>query len=142
MVIKKLFLHGREPKIDLGKLSIAPSSVTGELTKLSSQNPYLSSSYETTMWEQLRDDLSRFCLIDQVRIVRDKNVGLIVHFLNISATVKVYLIPLITQYCYGAYIFTNVGHKHTPYRAFVGRGARQLRQGLMHLRPKSQQVAA
>ena len=51
MVIKKLFLHGWEPKIDSRKPSIAPSSVTGELTKLSGWNLYLSSPYKTTMWE-------------------------------------------------------------------------------------------
>jgi len=38
--------------------------------------------------EQLRDDLSRFGLIDQVKIVRDKNIGF-VHFLSISIATKV-----------------------------------------------------
>ena len=38
--------------------------------------------------EQLRDDLSRFGLIDQVKIVRDKNIGF-VHFLSIAVATKV-----------------------------------------------------
>ena len=38
--------------------------------------------------EQLRDNLSRFGLIDQVKIVRDKNINF-VHFLSISTTTKV-----------------------------------------------------
>ena len=38
--------------------------------------------------EQLRDDLSRFGLIDQVKIVRDKNIDFM-HFLSISTTTKV-----------------------------------------------------
>ena len=40
------------------------------------------------MEEQLRDNLSRFVLIDQVKIVRDKNIDF-VHFLSISTTTKV-----------------------------------------------------
>ena len=40
------------------------------------------------MEEQLRDDLSRFGLIDQVKIVRDKDIDF-VHFLSISTTTKV-----------------------------------------------------
>lgn len=38
--------------------------------------------------EMLRDELSRFGLIDQVKIVRDKNIGF-VHFLSISVATKV-----------------------------------------------------
>jgi RNA recognition motif-containing protein len=38
--------------------------------------------------EQLRDDLSRFGLINQVKIVRDKNIDF-VHFLSISTATKV-----------------------------------------------------
>ena len=38
--------------------------------------------------EQLRDDLSRFGLINQVKIVRDKNIDFM-HFLSISTTTKV-----------------------------------------------------
>ena len=38
--------------------------------------------------EQLRDDLSRFGLIDQVKIVRDKNIDFM-HFLSISTATKV-----------------------------------------------------
>jgi hypothetical protein len=38
--------------------------------------------------EQLRDELSRFGLIDQVKIVRDKNIGF-VHFLSIAVATKV-----------------------------------------------------
>lgn len=38
--------------------------------------------------QTLRDDLSRFGHIDQVKIVRDKNIGF-VHFLSISTAMKV-----------------------------------------------------
>ena len=40
------------------------------------------------MEEQLRDNLSRFGSIDQVKIVRDKNIDF-VHFLSISTATKV-----------------------------------------------------
>ena len=40
------------------------------------------------MEEQLRDNLSRFGLIDQVKIVRDKNIDFM-HFLSISTATKV-----------------------------------------------------
>ena len=40
------------------------------------------------MEEQLRDDLSRFGLINQVKIVRDKNIDFM-HFLSISTATKV-----------------------------------------------------
>jgi RNA recognition motif-containing protein len=38
--------------------------------------------------QSLRDDLSRFGPIDQVKIVRDKNIGF-VHFLSIANAIKV-----------------------------------------------------
>ena len=37
---------------------------------------------ESLTEEQLRDDLSRFGLIDQVKIVRDKNIGFLGAFLE------------------------------------------------------------
>jgi len=43
---------------------------------------------ESMTEERLRDELSRFGLIDQVKIVRDKNIGFI-HFLSISTATKV-----------------------------------------------------
>ncbi len=53
-----------------------------------SRNVYLGGLDDGTTEEQLRDDLSRFGLIDQVKIVRDKNIGF-VHFLSISVATKV-----------------------------------------------------
>ena len=43
---------------------------------------------DTFTEETLRDDLSRYGHIDQVKIVRDKNIGF-VHFLSISTAMKV-----------------------------------------------------
>ena len=49
---------------------------------------YLGGLDECTTEEQLRDDLSQFGLIDQVKIVWDKNIRF-VYFLSIAAATKV-----------------------------------------------------
>ncbi|KAG8973092.1 hypothetical protein FRC05_009100 [Tulasnella sp. 425] len=87
--IKKLALHGNELKIGWGKASPVPSQVLQSIQQSNaSRNVYLGGLDEGMTEEQLRDDLSRFGLIDQVKIVRDKNIGF-VHFLNISTATKV-----------------------------------------------------
>ncbi|OCH83927.1 hypothetical protein OBBRIDRAFT_840095 [Obba rivulosa] len=88
-LIKKLSLHGQELKIGWGKPSPVPSQVALAIQQSNaSRNVYLGGLDETVTEEQLRDDLSRFGLIDQVKIVRDKNIGF-VHFLSISVATKV-----------------------------------------------------
>ncbi|KAA1477515.1 hypothetical protein DENSPDRAFT_588903 [Dentipellis sp. KUC8613] len=87
--IKKLSLHGQELKIGWGKPSPVPSQVALAISQSNaSRNVYLGGLDENTTEEQLRDDLSRFGLIDQVKIVRDKNIGF-VHFLSIAVATKV-----------------------------------------------------
>ncbi|KAF8514637.1 RNA-binding protein Nrd1 [Hysterangium stoloniferum] len=87
--VKKLSLHGQELKIGWGKASPVPSQVMLSITQSNaSRNVYLGGLDENMTEEQLRDDLSRFGLIDQVKIVRDKNIGF-VHFLSISTATKV-----------------------------------------------------
>ncbi|KAH9981548.1 hypothetical protein BJV74DRAFT_82281 [Russula compacta] len=87
--IKKLSLHGQELKIGWGKPSPVPSQVALAISQSNaSRNVYLGGLDEGMTEEQLRDDLSRFGLIDQVKIVRDKNIGF-VHFLSISVATKV-----------------------------------------------------
>ncbi|CDO74699.1 hypothetical protein BN946_scf184847.g7 [Trametes cinnabarina] len=88
-LIKKLSLHGQELKIGWGKPSPVPSQVALAIQQSNaSRNVYLGGLDESMTEEQLRDDLSRFGLIDQVKIVRDKNIGF-VHFLSISTATKV-----------------------------------------------------
>ncbi|CAE6374795.1 Negative regulator of differentiation 1 AltName: Full=Multicopy suppressor of sporulation protein msa2 [Rhizoctonia solani AG-1 IB] len=87
--VKKLALHGQELKIGWGKPSPVPSQVMLSIQQSNaSRNVYLGGLDENMTEEQLRDDLSRFGLIDQVKIVRDKNIGF-VHFLSISVATKV-----------------------------------------------------
>ncbi|TFK66058.1 hypothetical protein BDN72DRAFT_871651 [Pluteus cervinus] len=87
--IKKLSLHGQELKIGWGKPSPVPAQVALAISQSNaSRNVYLGGLDENMTEEQLRDDLSRFGLIDQVKIVRDKNIGF-VHFLSISIATKV-----------------------------------------------------
>ena len=90
--IKKLALHGQELKIGWGKPSPVPAQVALAISQSNaSRNVYLGGLDENMTEEQLRDELSRFGLIDQVKIVRDKNIGF-VHFLSISVATKVLLI--------------------------------------------------
>ena len=87
--IKKLSLHGQELKIGWGKPSPVPAQVGLAISQSNaSRNVYVGGLDEALTEEQLRDDLSRFGLIDQVKIVRDKNIGF-VHFLSISVATKV-----------------------------------------------------
>jgi RNA recognition motif-containing protein len=87
--VKKLALHGQELKIGWGKPSPVPSQVMLSISQSNaSRNVYLGGLPEDMTEEQLRDDMSRFGLIDQVKIVRDKNIGF-VHFLSISTATKV-----------------------------------------------------
>ena len=92
--IKKLSLHGQELKIGWGKPSPVPAQVALAISQSNaSRNVYLGGLDENMTEEQLRDELSRFGLIDQVKIVRDKNIGF-VHFLSISVATKVLSIYL------------------------------------------------
>ncbi|TFK22562.1 hypothetical protein FA15DRAFT_748228 [Coprinopsis marcescibilis] len=87
--VKKLALHGQELKIGWGKPSPVPAQVAIAITQSNaSRNVYIGGLDENMTEEQLRDELSRFGLIDQVKIVRDKNIGF-VHFLSISVAAKV-----------------------------------------------------
>lgn len=87
--VRKLSLHQQELKIGWGKPSAVPSQVALSIQQSNaSRNVYIGGLDEGMTEEQLRDDLSRFGLIDQVKIVRDKNIGF-VHFLSISTATKV-----------------------------------------------------
>jgi RNA recognition motif-containing protein len=87
--IKKLNLHSQELKIGWGKPSPVPAQVALAISQSNaSRNVYVGGLEEGLTEEQLRDDLQRFGLIDQVKIVRDKNIGF-VHFLSISVATKV-----------------------------------------------------
>lgn len=87
--VKKLSLHGQELKIGWGKPSPVPAQVALAISQSNaSRNVYIGGLDENMTEEMLRDELSRFGLIDQVKIVRDKNIGF-VHFLSISVATKV-----------------------------------------------------
>ena len=87
--IKKLSLHRQELKIGWGKPSPVSAQVQLAIQQSNvSRNVYLGGLDECTTEEQLRDDLSQCGLIDQVKIVWDKNIGFI-YFLSIAAATKV-----------------------------------------------------
>ncbi|KAJ7194858.1 RNA-binding protein Nrd1 [Mycena pura] len=87
--LRKLTLHAQELKIGWGKPSPVPAQVLQAIAQSgASRNVYLGGLDENMTEEQLRDELSKFGLIDQVKIVRDKNIGF-VHFLSIGIATKV-----------------------------------------------------
>jgi hypothetical protein len=90
--VKKLTLHGQELKIGWGKPSTVPSQVVQAIAMAkATRNVYLGGLDDSLTESELRDDLSRFGPIDQVKIVRDKGIGF-VHFLSIGAAMKAGLI--------------------------------------------------
>ncbi|CAO1616968.1 unnamed protein product [Parajaminaea phylloscopi] len=88
--VKKLSLHGQELKIGWGRPSAVPTAVLMAVQQnQATRNVYVQLGQDDkTTEETLRDDLSRFGPIDQVKIVRDKNIGF-VHFLSIATAMKV-----------------------------------------------------
>lgn len=100
--LRKLTLHGQELKVGWGKPSAVPQQVVVAVQQQgASRNVYLGglnapvhsengATNGNTEWteEALRDELSKFGLIDQVKIVRDKGIAF-VHFLSIATAIKV-----------------------------------------------------
>lgn len=130
--IKKLSLHGQELKIGWGKPSPVPAQVQLAIQQSNaSRNVYLGGLDEGMTEEMLRDELSRFGLIDQVKIVRDKNIGF-VHFLSISVATKVCpALNILVSLAYGLCLV--LGGQYPAHGTGMGRQARQLRQGQMCL---------
>ena len=88
-LMRKIQLHGQELKIGWGKPSAVPAPVMMAVQQHgATRNVYLGNLDESFTEQSLRDDLSRFGPIDQVKIVRDKNIGFI-HFLSIATAIKV-----------------------------------------------------
>lgn len=88
-MIRKIRLHEQELRIGWGKPSVVPPPVLMAVQQSgATRNVYLGNLDETVTEQSLRDDLSRFGPIDQVKIVRDKNIGF-VHFLSIAVAIKV-----------------------------------------------------
>jgi RNA recognition motif-containing protein len=87
--VKKMSLHNQELKIGWGKPSACPTPILMAVQQSqATRNVYLGQLDEDVTEQSLRDDLARFGPIDQVKIVRDKNIGFI-HFLSIGTAMKV-----------------------------------------------------
>ncbi|WWC60861.1 uncharacterized protein I303_103437 [Kwoniella dejecticola CBS 10117] len=87
--VKKLALHGQELKIGWGKPSVVHPNVQAAVANSQATRNVFVGNLDPEMNEQgLRNELSKFGPIDQVKIVRDKNIGFI-HFLSIGTAVKV-----------------------------------------------------
>jgi hypothetical protein len=87
--VKKLALHGQELKIGWGKASQLPASIGMAVQQAqATRNVFLGNLDPNDHEEKLRNELGQFGPIDQIKIVRDKNIGF-VHFLSISTAMKV-----------------------------------------------------
>ncbi|KAK8869575.1 hypothetical protein IAR55_000142 [Kwoniella newhampshirensis] len=87
--VKKLALHGQELKIGWGKPSVVHPTVQAAVANAqATRNVFVGNLDPETNEQDLRNDLSKFGPIDQVKIVRDKNIGFI-HFLSIGTAMKV-----------------------------------------------------
>lgn len=88
-LMRKIQLHGQELKIGWGKPSTVSTTVIVACQQNgATRNVYLGNLDESVTEQSLRDDLSRFGPIDQVKVVRDKNIAF-VHFLSIATAIKV-----------------------------------------------------
>ncbi|GAA5827037.1 hypothetical protein JCM11251_002216 [Rhodosporidiobolus azoricus] len=88
-LMRKIRLHEHDLKIGWGKPSAVSANVIAAVQQSgATRNVYIGNLDESVTEETLRDDLSRFGPIDQVKIVRDKNIGF-VHFLSIATAIKV-----------------------------------------------------
>ena len=87
--VKRVTLNNQELKIGWGKPSAPPPAVVMAVQQQqATRNVYIGQLDPDTTEQQLRDDLSRFGPIDQVKIVRDQNIGF-VHFLSIQTAMNV-----------------------------------------------------
>lgn len=87
--VKHVSLRNQELKIGWGKPSVPPPAVLYAVQhQQASRNVYIGGLNAATTEESLRKDLTRFGPIDQVKIVREQNIGF-VHFLSIQTAMKV-----------------------------------------------------
>lgn len=87
--VKKLALRGQELRIGWGRESNLPTSVAIAVQyNQATRNVFIGNLADEDTEQTLRDDLARFGDIDQIKIVRDKNIAF-VHFLSISVAMKV-----------------------------------------------------
>jgi RNA recognition motif-containing protein len=87
--VKKLALRGQELRIGWGRESNLPSNVAVAVQyNQATRNVFIGGLTDEDTEQTLRADLVRFGDIDQIKIVRDKNIAF-VHFLSISVAIKV-----------------------------------------------------
>ncbi|KAI7905348.1 uncharacterized protein BX663DRAFT_430715 [Cokeromyces recurvatus] len=84
---KKLIVNNTELRIGWGKASNLSTQLKLQLQGGATRNVYLGGLNENDNEDTIRAKLSCFGPIEQVRVIRDKNIGF-VHFLNISSAIK------------------------------------------------------
>ncbi|CAG8457391.1 4912_t:CDS:1 [Scutellospora calospora] len=117
---RKLVLNGQELKVGWGKPSPVPITVQVAVNaQNASRNVYLGNLDESITESTLREDLSKYGTIENVKIVREKNIGF-VHFMSISNAMKaVQMLPTDPKY---ANKKVNYGKDRCAQRPSVGNG--------------------
>ncbi|GAA96367.1 hypothetical protein E5Q_03033 [Mixia osmundae IAM 14324] len=87
--MRRIQLHGTELKIGWGKPTSVPNNVYQAASRHNAtRNVYIGHLGDDVTEQSLYDELSDFGPIDQVKIVRDRNIGF-VHFLSIATAMQV-----------------------------------------------------
>lgn len=87
--VKKLALRGQQLAVRWGHPSYLSKEIARAVSEFqATRNVFVGNLEDTTSEQDLRNACSVFGPIDQVKIVRDKNIGFI-HFLSIATAIKV-----------------------------------------------------
>ena len=87
-ILKKLAIRGQEIKVGWGKPSQVSASIMAAVQQsAASRNVYLGNLPEEISEEELREDLSKFGVVDTIKVVREKSIAF-VHFLSIGSAIK------------------------------------------------------
>lgn len=89
--VKKITLKGQELRIGWGNPSTVPPTVSHAVAnQAATRNVFIGNLADDMDESGLQEVCSRWGPIDQIKIVKDKNIGF-VHFLSIAVAMKVIL---------------------------------------------------
>lgn len=84
---KKLTVHNTDIRVGWGKPTLLSHSVKLSIQGGATRNVYLGHLDASHTEESIKNDLSRYGPIEQVRLIKEKNIAF-VHFLNVASAVK------------------------------------------------------
>ncbi|KAI8975935.1 hypothetical protein BDB01DRAFT_853445 [Pilobolus umbonatus] len=84
---KKMSLHGTDIRIGWGKPTLVPNTVKHSIQGGATRNVYLGHLDASHTEDTIKNDLIRFGPIEQIKLIREKNIAF-VHFLSVASAVK------------------------------------------------------